>query len=193
MKKVIKSIVALLVIVISHSAQSKGLFEVNKLKDGSLLIEIAQMDGAGVAYLVDDQDRVKKKSRIKKNTASTFEINQADLQEGSYTFMLRNKRMQQSVPVIVEDGAITVAWEKQHKLFFPDVATRNKLVEVKLISSEDNGLEISIMAFDGQVLHEDKIQGKVGLIGKRYKFGPGQYQISVSSAEYSRTSYLNFE
>ena len=99
----------------------------------------------------------------------------------------------QSIPFEVTDEGVKVIEEEQAKIFFPTVTMAGEAIAVKLISDESNDLYVSIKTEEGKVLVEEKVEGKLGLIGKKYKFEPGQYTLTLSSNEYSKTTFLAFE
>lgn len=193
MKKAMKLMIGLVVMVTALQVEAAGSLYVSADGDRNLKVEVSQLTGRASSYIQNSKGKVVYKKRVSAGENLQLAIDLSQLETGVYTFVVEDEVKFQSIPFEVTVEGVKLQEEKQVKTFFPTVTKSGQAIAVKLISDDTNDLYISIKTGGGKVLVEEKVEGQLGLIGKRYKFEPGKYSITLSSNEYSKTTFLAFE
>ena len=149
--------------------------------------------GRTLSYVKSESGEVLLKRRMKKDGTFSMSFDLADFEEGKYMFVLEDQYRRQSVPFEISEQKLTIDQENTERVDFPQFVEEGKDVLVKLIADESNDLFIDIKSDSGDLLFQEKIDGKCGLIGKRFTFNPGKYSMTLISKNYTETKYLTFK
>ncbi|MEM6737953.1 MAG: hypothetical protein AAF620_17980 [Bacteroidota bacterium] len=190
MKKAIKLFVAIVVSIGAiHVNARETALKVNMVGKKKFRIEVMDVHGATTSYIKDDLGQILYKSRSKGNRLRLF-FDLSHLKSGNYSLLIEDDYKVQTLPVIVKKEGIEIKKDRLRKTFFPRLVKNDENVLVKLISDENNDLFIDIRTQDGKVLILDKLEGQPGLIGKNYRFTPGDYAVTITSDHFVKTSYF---
>lgn len=194
MKKTIKLMtVAVLLIAAVRSEASVGTtFSVSAIGDMKLQIKMTNIQGRATSYIKNEEGKILSKKRFKGDAEMDFIYDVSDLKQGSYAFVLEDEVKHMSVPFEILNGTVEVDMQQLKKTYFPRLVKKDREVVIRLLGDETNDLFIDIKSSNGLLLFHEKIEGKRGLIGKRFKFEPGTYLVSLSSNDYFETLPLTF-
>ncbi|MEM0938473.1 MAG: hypothetical protein AAF600_06440 [Bacteroidota bacterium] len=193
MKKAIKLFVAIVVSIGAiHVNASESALKVNMVGEKKFRIEVMGVQGATTSYIKDNLGQILYKSRSKGNVLRLF-FDLSKLKIGNYRLVIADDYKVQTLPVVVQKERIEVKEDELEKIFFPKLVKNDENVLVKLISDKNNDLFINIKTQDGKVLILDKLEGQRGLIGKKYRFTPGDYAVTITSDHFAKTSYFTIE
>ena len=194
MKKVIKltAVFILSVSAVAANATETSMFKVYSAGDMKINVEVLDIQGRATGYVMDANNRVifEKKLKNREELNITFDV--SSLEEGNYQFVLKDDFKRRSVPFELVGDRVVVKEEESKRTNFPQIVQDERNVLVKLLSDESNDLHIRIKTQDGESLFDEKLEGKLGLIGKRFEFESGEYILTLISANYSKTKYLSF-
>ena len=193
MQKAMKLMMVLVVMVAAIQVQAEGSLTANVEGDKQLKVEVSNIQGNATSYIQDSKGLVVYRKKVEEGANLRLAFDLSLVRPGTYEFIVKDDVKFQSIPFEVTPERVQVIEEEQSKTFFPTVTKTDESIAVKLISDESNDLYISIKSDEGNILLNDKVEGQLGLIGKRYKFEPGKYTVTLSSNEYSKTTYLAFE
>lgn len=193
MKRAIKLFVAIVVTIgaIRVNASDSAL-KVNVVGEKVFLVEVTNVQGEATSYFKDDLGQVlyRKKS---KDAKVRFSFDLSKLENGEYTLAVKDDHKIQTLPVIVSDEGIQINESQLEKTFLPSLVQNDEEVIVKLIADKENDLFVNIRTNDGKLLLQDKVEGKQGLIGKKYQFTPGKYTVTMMSDDFAKTSTINIK
>jgi len=193
MKKAMKLMIGLVVMVAAFHVQAGGSLKANVVGDKKLKVEVSNISGNATSYVQDSKGQVVYRKKVEEGANLRLAFDLSLVSPGTYQFIVEDEVKFQSIPFEVTAEGVRVMENQQSKTFFPTVTTVDESIVVKLISNDDNDLYINIKSYDGQLLVSEKVEGRLGLIGKIYKFEPGKYTLTLSSDEYSKTTFLAFE
>ncbi len=194
MKKTIKlmTVAVLLIASVRSEAFIVSTFNVSAIGDMKLQIKMTNIQGRATSYIKDDEGKILSKKRFKGESEMDLIYDVSDLKQGSYVFVLEDESKSQSVPFEIVEGTVNVDMQQLKKTYFPKLVKKDSEVVIRLLGDETNDLSIDIKSSNGLLLFHEKIEGKRGLIGKRFKFEPGTYLVSLSSNDYFETLPLTF-
>ena len=194
MKKAIK--LALVFVLLMSTAPVKAIealeFNVYSIGDKKINVKIQGFRGKAVSYIVDKNDEIFFERKLKEDGELNITLDLSQLNPGDYDFVIEDKSERRSTPFELTDTDVNVKMDESLCTKFPQIVKDGKKILVKLLSDGSNDLSIEIKEQGGEVLFEEKLSGKIGLIGKRFKFTSGKYLITLTSNHYSKTSYLSF-
>ena len=193
MKKAMKLVIGLVVMVATFHVHAAGSLKANVVGEKKLNVEVSNIKGIGSSYIQDSKGVVVYRKKVKEGTNLQLAFDLSLVRPGTYQFIIEDDVKFQSLPFEVTVEGVEVIEEAQAKTFFPTVSIEDESIAVKLISDEKNDLYINIKSAEGKVLVREKVEGQLGLIGKKYTFEPGKYTLTLSSNEYSKTTFLAFE
>ncbi|WP_421763119.1 hypothetical protein [Ekhidna sp.] len=161
---------------------------------GEKLIDLHLSDISGKVrlYLANEEGDIIHEQNFKAKKEMKIKIDLNKVEVGNYTLTLRDQAKQQSVPLNISNEEVKVDMSLLSKTYFPKVKLEKELMMVQLLSNETNDLHVSIHSSEGELLFDDKIKGAVGLIGKRFKFLPGNYKLTLTSNGFSEVKYYSF-
>jgi len=190
MKKATKFLAAIAVTIGAYFAHAEeSAFKVNVVGEKKFHVEIAGIQGSTVSYIKDDQGQILyKKNWEKDNISLLFDL--SFLKAGSYSLVIKDDVKIQTLPFEVSNEGVEVTDDRLVRTYFPKIEQLGDELLVSLLSNESNDLTVRIESFQGELLREDKMDGELGLIGKRYVLTPGDYAISMVSDNFAKTSYL---
>lgn len=192
MKKAMKLMIGLVVMVTAIQVQAEGSLKAEVVGEKKLKVEVSNIKGQAISYIQDSKGRLVYEKKVEEeNMGLAFDLSL--VRPGSYEFIVKDDVKFQSIPFEVTAQSVLVVGEEQIKTFFPTMTMDEQSVAVKLISDEENDLYINIKSEEGKVLVTEKVEGKLGLIGKKFKFEPGNYTMTLSSNAYAKTTFLSFE
>ena len=174
-------------------ASETSELKVYSIGDKKINVEIQDIQGKVVSYILDENDQVLFERKLKEEDAlmATFDV--SHLKVGSYHFVVRDKFKQRSVPFEITKQDVFVKMDESVRTNFPQIIQKNdRLLFVQLLADESNDLVIEVKNESGESLFNEKIEGKLGLIGKRFEFTSGRYLIRITSNHFSQTSYFSF-
>lgn len=193
MKKAIKLFAAIALIIGASYVNAKGTtLETNVVSSSRFRAEITGINGPSVSYIRDMSGQILYKNKSKEDKLRmVFDF--GDLKPGTYELVVKDEYKEQIQPIHLDKEGITINEEELKKVFFPRLEQQDKKVLIKLISNETNDLSVSIKSENGDLLLEEKIDGKAGLIGKKYQLEPGTYQVTMISNDFAETKYLSIK
>lgn len=190
MKRTMKFFVVMAVTIsASFVYASVSTFKANVIGENKLRVEVLDIKGSftysiknmnGETLYADNSDSEELKM--------VFDL--SHLADGTYELNVRDEFKTRALPVLIMDGKLSIIEKEMTKTFSPSIDQSDDLVTVKLISNKENDLSINVSSESGTPLVEDKIDGKLGLIGKRYQLVPGKYVVTVNSNDYSKISHI---
>ena len=190
MKKVIKLFVVIAMTISASLATANDSFKVNVVGEKKFKVEVTEIQGAATSYVKDAQGQILYRGKSEEGKIKLI-FDFSILEAGEYELVVKDEYKVQSLPITVTTEGIEIDRTELQKTFFPRMEQKEDEVIVKLLSDEKNDLFVSITDNNGTVLVEDKVDGKDGLIGKRYKFNPGEYTITMVSDDFATTSRLS--
>ncbi len=122
-----------------------------------------------------------------------FTIDLANQKEGIYQLIVKDEVKMKSVPLMLNNNALTLNKYQSKTTFFPQFEKDGNSILVKLISNEENDMHLDIIDDDGKRLYHEQIGGQIGMIGKRFKFEPGDYTLTLNSNGYHFKKVLNID
>ncbi|WP_425390468.1 hypothetical protein [Ekhidna sp.] len=196
MKKLRNLVIAMILMVSTINAgvvfgMGHSLF-VHVVGEKQIDLHLTDIDGDVRLYLADENGEVFHQEKLKAKGEMKIKIDLTNIEEGRYMLTLKDQAKQQQVPVIISKEEVRVEMNKLSKTYFPKVKVDQELVVVQLLSDGENDLNVSIHSSEGELLFDDQIKGAVGLIGKRFKFLPGDYKLTLTSEGYSEVKYYSF-
>ena len=190
MKKAVKLVVVMAMFISAAFANAnESTFKINILGESKFRVEVTDVQGSSVAYIKNANGQVlyKEKSRDAL-LRMTFDFSKLAI--GNYDLIIKDELKVRVLPVLVTKDGIEVNNSNLEKSFFPKIEKEDNTVLVKLLSDEGNDLLVSVWTPDGELLQKDKIEGKLGLIGRKYQFEPGSYAVTVESNDFIDTKYI---
>ena len=190
MKKAVKVVVVMAMFISAAFANAnESTFKINILGESKFRVEVTDVQGSSVAYIKNANGQVlyKEKSRDAL-LRMTFDFSKLAI--GNYDLIIKDELKVRVLPVLVTKDGIEVNNSNLEKSFFPKIEKEDNTVLVKLLSDEGNDLLVSVWTPDGELLQKDKIEGKLGLIGRKYHFEPGSYAVTVESNDFIDTKYI---
>ena len=158
-----------------------------------LQVKMSNIQGRATSFIKDENGKILSRKRVKIGEEVNLIYDVSDLTDGVYFLTLKDESKSQTVPFRLIGDEIKVQSEDFKKTFFPKLVKEEDEMLVKLLSDESNDLHIDIRSSNGDHLYYERIEGKIGLIGKRFKFNPGSYLVSISSNDYAETTPITFE
>ena len=189
MKKVIKLFVVIAMTISASLATANDSFKVNVVGEKKFKVEVTEIQGAATSYVKDAQGQILYRGKSEEGKIKLI-FDFSILEAGEYELVVKDDYKVQSLPISVTTEGIEINREELKKTFFPRLEQTEDEVTVKLISDKENDLFVNITSKDGTTLVEERVEGKEGLIGKRYKFNPGEYTITMVSDDFATTSQL---
>ena len=193
MKKAVKLVVVMAMFISAAFANAnESTFKINILGESKFRVEVTDVQGSSVAYIKNANGQVlyKEKSRDAL-LRMTFDFSKLAI--GNYDLIIKDELKVRVLPVLVTKDGIEVNNSNLEKSFFPKIEKEDNTVLVKLLSDEGNDLLVSVWTPDGELLQKDKIEGKLGLIGRKYQFEPGSYAVTVESNDFIDTKYITIK
>lgn len=189
----LKVLVVLMMAALQLSATSPATFRVYSIGDKKVNVHATDMVGKTIAYIIDQHNEViyKKRYVAESEVGITFDFSSA--KTGEYRIVVEDNLKSFSMPLIVSDDQIEANKDKIAKTYFPQLIHDDGMVIVKLLADESNDLLIDIKDKNGVQVYREEIDGKQGLIGKRFQFLPGEYDITLSSNSFSKTKHYFFK
>ena len=190
MKKAVKLVVVMAMFISAAFANAnESTFKINILGESKFRVEVTDVQGSSVAYIKNANGQVlyKEKSRDAL-LRMTFDFSKLAI--GNYDLIIKDELKVRVLPVLVTKDGIEVNNSNLEKSFFPKIEKEDNTGLVKLLSDEGNDLLVSVWTPDGELLQKDKIEGKLGLIGRKYQFEPGSYAVTVESNDFIDTKYI---
>ncbi len=194
MKKVIKMILVPTMVVLLMSVRVlAGGPSFHIYADNKMVNVEASGKGRSISYVKSESGEVLLKKKVKMDGSFNMTFDLSSFEDGKYIFVLEDQYRRQSVPFEIENQKLIIDKENTERVDFPQFVEQGKDVLVKLIADESNDLFIDIKSETGDLLFQEKINGKCGLIGKRFKFNPGKYSMTLISKNYAETKYFTFK
>ncbi len=190
MKKAINLFVAIVVTIGAISVNaSDDAIKVNVVGEKTFLVEVTNVQGAVKSYFKDDLGQVlyRKKSE---ESFIRFSFDLSNLKNGNYSLEIMDDYKVQILPVTIDEEGIRINEDDLQKTFFPTIVESGNEVIVKQIANEESDLYVNIRTIDGKLLLSDKVDGQLGLIGKRYHFKTGKYTVTMKSNDFAKTSIV---
>ena len=194
MKKTIKLLAVVIILMTSVyvNASEKHSISVFAIDGKKLEVKLTNLQGKAVSYVKDIQGTVLLQKKIKSADSELFVFDVSNLSEGKYFFVIEDDSKNQSVPFEISKDDVKVDMEAIKRTYFPKIETRDNMVFVKLLADETNDLSIEIKSGDGDILFDEILKGKQGLIGRHFKFNRGNYVLTLSSNDYYEIKPLAF-
>ena len=191
MKKAIKLVVAVTMFIGAGAVNATGpTFNAKVVGEKKFRVEVNEVKGSSLMYVENANGQILYKNRSKEDLLRvTFDL--STLSAGDYKVVVKDEAKVQTLPLVVNTDGIELKNDAFDKTFFPVVEKENNEVLVKLLSDESNDLEINIRSLEGRLMTQDKVEGQLGLIGKRYQFSPGTYAVTVKSDDFYNTTYVS--
>ncbi|WP_462252074.1 hypothetical protein [Ekhidna sp.] len=195
MKQAFKLMMITITLIVSaaQTSQAKSTLNVLAIGDMKLQVKMSNIQGRATSFIKDENGKILSRKRVKIGEEVNLIYDVSDLTDGVYFLTLKDESKSQTVPFRLIGDEIKVQSEEFKKTFFPKLVKEEDEMLVKLLSDESNDLHIDIRSSNGDHLYYERIEGKIGLIGKRFKFNPGSYLVSISSNDYSETTPITFE
>ncbi|MEM6643006.1 MAG: hypothetical protein AAF616_08515 [Bacteroidota bacterium] len=173
----------------TYASATTSSIKVQVVGEKKFYVEISDIQGSSISLIRDQSGQVLY-SKASNEDFLTISFDFGRLPVGSYEFVLRDQSKEQILPIEVLQDELFVNKEKIRKIFFPQVKQTGDEVTVRLISDGENDLSVTIASKKGDLLFEDRVDARVGLIGKRFLFEDGEYVVSIASDEYFSTQEL---
>lgn len=193
MKKAIKLFAAVTMLIGASYVNASGpTFNAMVLAGKKFRVEVKDVKGSSIIYVENEKGQILYRNRSKEALLRvTFDL--STLSEGDYKVVVKDEAKIQTLPVVLATEGLELKNDELEKTFFPVVQKEDDKVFVKLLSDESNDLEINIRSVGGKLMAQDKVEGRLGLIGKRYQFSPGTYSVTVKSDEFHNTTYVDIK
>ncbi len=195
MKQAFKLMMITITLIVSaaQTSQANSTLNVLAIGDMKLQVKMSNIQGRATSFIKDENGKILSRKRVKIGEEVNLIYDVSDLTDGVYFLTLKDESKSQTVPFRLIGDEIKVQSEDFKKTFFPKLVKEEDEMLVKLLSDESNDLHIDIRSSNGDHLYYERIEGKIGLIGKRFKFNPGSYLVSISSNDYAETTPITFE
>lgn len=191
-KTLLSGIAILFVAYLGFAAGSRSTLNVDVTGEKTFELELTNVNGKMTVYLTDKDAKVYHENSLKVQDDLKMTFDVSDLENGVYTLVMRDELKLQAMPVVVTADQIEVKTQELSKVFFPQIDAENDVVLVKMLSDDTNALNIKIESDNGELLYEEDLEGKVGLIGQKFKFsGGGYYKMTLTSKDYSEVKFFS--
>ena len=190
MKKAIR-LFAVMAMIISASFvnASETTFTAELVGEMKFRVVVSDIRGTSSAYIRDANGNILYKKQSNEGLLrKTFDFSRLDM--GTYEIVVKDEAKVRMLPIAITENGVEFDQAELEKFYFPVVEENEDVVVVKLLSDEGNDLSVNISSRSGELLASEKIEGKLGLIGRKYHFNPGQYAITVRSNDFIETQYI---
>ncbi|MEO9869653.1 MAG: hypothetical protein ABJF63_04185, partial [Ekhidna sp.] len=177
---------------VTVEASDTSAFHIYTIGDKKVNVKVSNIRGKAISYIKDESGQILFEKKLKEEGVLNIIFDLANLSNGKYIFVVEDEFKRHSVPFELLTDAVEIYMEDSQRINFPQLIKDSELVLVKFLTNESNDLLIAIKTENGQLLFQERIEGKLGLIGKRFQFEPGEYLVTLSCNDYTETKYLSF-
>lgn len=162
-------------------------FRIYSIGEKRINIQAFNIIGRSTLVIQDENKEALLERTFKSGKQLEVTLDLNTLTDGNYEVILKDESKIQSVPLLISKEGLVVNMNAFHKTYFPQIISNNNEIVVKMLSNDSDDLAIDIKNKYGDPIYSTKVDGRNGLIGKRFEFAPGEYEITLASGEYERT------
>lgn len=162
MKNLFRKITLLLMLFITVGVSSKAMFDdirVSTLNTKTINLQLSNSDGDVEVYIKDAYGMLLYEEDFK-GTVLTKKFNLGLLPDGDYTLEIAGRTKISTIPLKIENAAVTVFANNKEVVYKPIVRFENNLVLISKFSPNEEKVTITLFEDDNK-LYEGKAIGKM--------------------------------
>lgn len=187
-------LIAVVLLLVSLQLNAKTpTFQVYSIGNKRVNVQVENITGKTTVYVLDRNGESIYKIGKNKDENLNVTLDLGELTHGDYKLVYEDDFARRAIPMELMDDTVIVRKDDAEKIYFPQVSKEDNAMLIKLLSNDGNDLSIDIQNTYGDTLFEENIEGRIGLIGKRFEFKPGDYTVTIKSKNFIQTQYLTFK